>query len=301
MKYSHHKHTFGGFGLLALAQTMVAVNIVGSRYLISSVPILFLITGRFLIAAVFLLPMHWLTWEREISLRDHYKILDKTSWMLIIMQALCAGTFFNFLMVLGLRYTDAQTAGIITSTLPALIAVASWLVLKEQFTFKKSICVACATLGLIVISAHQLGSARTQTSFVGNVLIFLALLPEATYYILVKFQKKRLPIFLMSGTINGINALILIPVMLWQVDWGAIHLTGFDFIILIMIGLSSGLFYVLWYLGADKVDSILAALATAVMPIATVVLAWLTLGETITLYHLIGMGLAIVSIISYAI
>ena len=88
--------------------------------------------------------------------------------MLIVAQALCAGTFFNFLMVLGLRYTDAQTAGIITSTLPALIAVASWLVLKEQFTFKKSICVACATLGLIVISAHQLGSERSQTSFFGQ-------------------------------------------------------------------------------------------------------------------------------------
>src|ERR1700730_16104980 len=84
LKFSHHKHTFGGFGLLALAQTMVGINIVGSRYLITSMPILFLITGRFLIAAFFLLPMHWLTSERKISLRDHYKILDKNAWMLIV-------------------------------------------------------------------------------------------------------------------------------------------------------------------------------------------------------------------------
>jgi drug/metabolite transporter (DMT)-like permease len=299
---SHRSHTIGGFGLLALAQIMVAINIVGSKYLVAYLPVLFLITARFLIAATLLLPMHWLTQQRKISLREHCSQFDKTDWLLVIAQAVCAGALFNVLMVLGLRYTDAQTAGIITSTLPALIAVASWLVIKDKFTVKKIVCVACATLGLIVISAHQAGVAqRTHSSLLGEILVLAALVPEATYYVLVKLQKKHLPIFLMSGIINAINVVILIPVALWQINWHSIHLSGMDVIILIAIGLSSGFFYTLWFLGANKVDAILASLATAVMPIATVIIAWLALGETITIYHIIGMTLAIISIIAYTI
>lgn len=301
MKSFHHSPTFRGFGLLALAQVMVAINIVGSKYLVTSMPVLLLITGRFLIAALFLLPMHWLTKNRKISLRDHYKVFDKINWIVLVGQALCAGVLFNLLMVLGLRYTSAQTAGIITSTLPALISLFSWLILKEKFTIKKSICVGCATIGLIVISANQVESSQAHSSFLGNGLILLALLPEAIYYILVKLQKKHLPIFLLSGTINAINVIILLPIVAWQVDWHAVHLSGLQLGILILIGLSSGFFYVLWNLGANKVDSVLAALATAVMPIATVIIAWLVLSETINLYHLIGMSLAIISIITYAI
>lgn len=294
--------TIAGFSLLALAQVMVATNIVGSKYLVATIPVLFLITARFFIAATLLLPMHWLTKSRRIPLRGHYKKFCRKDWLMLVAQALCAGTFFNLLMVLGLRYTDAQTAGIITSTLPAMIALGSWLVLKENFSLKKTICVGCATLGLVVISLHPAAaSKRAPSAFLGELLVLLALIPEATYYILVKLQKNHLPIFLMSGTINAINVLVLIPLVLIFVDWRHVPLSIPDIVILITIGLASGFFYIFWFLGSNKVDSIMASLATAIMPIATVVIAWLALGETITWRHLTGMGLAIISIIAYVI
>ncbi len=287
------------YGLLILAQLMVAINIVGSKFLISTTPILFLITCRFLLATIFLLPIHWLTKNRRTSLAQHFKKINKKDWLLIIVQAICAGTLFNFFMVLGLRYTDAQTAGIITSTLPALILIACWLVLKEPLTLKKCICIGFATLGLCVISIHK-SVSNTHAYWLGSLLVLIALLPESTYYVLTKFQGNRLPVFLMSATINAINAAILIPIMLWQVNWQSLHFSEFQLMILIMISLASGLFYVFWYLGADKVDSALASLATAIMPIATIIIAWLALGETITGYDLAGMGLVILSIIAYA-
>lgn len=301
---SQHKHSsIAGFSFLALAQVMVGTNIVGSKYLVATIPILFLITARFFIAAILLLPMHWLTKERQKPLRAHYQSFQKKDWLMLVAQALCAGTLFNVLMVLGLRYTDAQTAGIITSTLPALIAVGSWLILSEKFTLKKTICVSCATLGLVVISFHSSGPSQHTSSplIMGEILVLLALIPEATYYILVKLQKKHLPIFLMSGTINAVNVIILIPLVLFFVNWRSVHLSSLDTLILITIGLASGFFYVLWFLGSHKVDSIMASLATAIMPIATVFIAWLALGETITLHHIIGMSLAIISIIVYVI
>ncbi len=105
----------------------------------------------------------------------------------------------------------------------------------------------------------------------------------------------------MSAIINLINAVILVPIMLIHHDYQLLNFSIFDLLILIIISMSSGLFYVFWYLGAEKVDMLMASLATAVMPISTVLIAWLTLGETIDWPTLAGMTLVILSIITYAV
>ena len=193
-------------------------------------------------------------------------------------------------------------AGIITSSLPALIAIGCWIFLKEKFTLKKIICVGFATLGLIVISGSKFGNhAKESASLLGIFLIFIALIPEASYYVLTKLQANRLPIFLMSAIINLINAVILVPIMMIHHDYQLLSFSIFDLLILIIISMSSGLFYVFWYLGSEKVDMLMASLATAVMPISTVLIAWLTLGETIDWPTLAGMTLVILSIITYAV
>jgi drug/metabolite transporter (DMT)-like permease len=159
--------------------------------------------------------------------------------------------------------------------------------------------VGFATIGLVVISSGNTDTTL-QSSLLGNSLVFLSLLPEASYYVLTKLHPTRLPIFLMSAILNGINALILLPMMFYYVDTKIWHLPSFDWFILVLVGISSGLFYVFWYLGSKKVDAVMAALSTAIMPIATVTIAWLTLGETIGVIQWLGMGFVVFSILTYA-
>jgi drug/metabolite transporter (DMT)-like permease len=71
-------------------------------------------------------------------------------------------------------------------------------------------------------------------------------------------------------------------------------------LILLTLGLSSGLFYVFWFIGSQRVDGIMASLSTATMPVATVILAWLILNEQLTLMEFIGMSVVILSIVLYA-
>ncbi|KTD06596.1 EamA family transporter, partial [Legionella hackeliae] len=40
--------------------------------------------------------------------------------------------------------------------------------------------------------------------------------------------------------------------------------------------------------------------STAVMPLATVILAWIILGEQLTVWQCVGMGLVLLSIVIYA-
>ncbi|KTD28695.1 DMT family transporter [Legionella maceachernii] len=288
-----------GICFLILAQLMVGLNIVFSKCLVSSLPLLFILTLRFVLAAFILFPLHWLTPAKRLSLRHHFSQLNRQDWYFIFAQALTAGVLFNCLMLLGLHYTDANVAGIITSALPATIALMCWLILKEQISKKKGGCILFATLGLLVIAWDKWHKIGLHHSFFGDAIILLSLLPEATYYVLCKLHVNRLPVFLISSVINAINAVILLffipffsfnPLMLFASTW----------LILIFLGLSSGLFYVFWYFGARRVDGTMASLSTAIMPVATVMLAWLILGEQLSYLQGLGMGLVILSIAVYA-
>jgi drug/metabolite transporter (DMT)-like permease len=84
------------------------------------------------------------------------------------------------------------------------------------------------------------------------------------------------------------------------VHWEPNNISIATWLILFIIGLSSGLFYVFWFIGAKQVDGIMASLSTAIMPIATVILAWIILHEQLTGLELMGMGLVLFSIILYA-
>jgi drug/metabolite transporter (DMT)-like permease len=290
-----------GICFLILAQTMVGLNIVFSKCLVSSLPLLFMLTLRFGLAALILLPLHWLTPAKQLSLRHYFSELTRRDWYFIFAQALTAGVLFNCLMLLGLHYTDANVAGIITSALPAIIALMSWVILREKMSKKTGLCILFATLGLLVIAWDKWQGLGASHSFFGDAIVLLSLLPEATYYVLCKLHSNRLPVFLISSLINGINTLILLPLNLNSLaSLNSLTLTPWTWLILVALGLSSGLFYVFWYFGVRQVDGIMASLSTAVMPVATVILAWLILGEQLTALQCAGMGLVILSIAIYA-
>lgn len=289
-----------GLLFLFLAQTMVGVNIVTSKLLLSSLPVLILLEIRFLLATLVLLPLHWTSpASRKKSLIACFRELKCKDWLFLLGQALSAGVLFNALMLTGLNYTDANVAGIITSALPAIIAILSWLILSEKISAEKALCVVFATLGLVIIAYGKLQGIGQSHSFFGDSIVLLALLPEASYYVLCKMYANRLPLFLTSALLNGINAVLLLPV-LFLVPWEPTHISMVTWVILFIIGLSSGLFYVFWFIGAKHVDGIMASLSTAIMPIATVILAWIVLGEGLTLWELAGMGLVLFSIVLYA-
>lgn len=288
-----------GMLFLIIAQIMVGFNIVLSKYIISSIPVLVILMLRFPLAAVILLPLHWLTPASKLPLSHYFSQLTRRDWFFIFAQALCAGVFFNAFMLLGLYYTDANIAGILTSALPAIIAVMSWIILGEKISGKKAICVGFATIGIVIIACDKLNGISSTHSFLGDAFILISLLPEAAYYILTKMHVSPLPVFLLSSLLNGINAIVLL-LGLGFINWQALEIRTMDWAILISLGLTSGFFYVFWYYGCQKVDGVMASLSTAVMPLSTVLIAWMLLGERLTLVQALGMAMIVLSIAVYA-
>lgn len=289
-----YKFSARHYVLLILSQIMVSVGIVCSKYLLTHLPLFVILELRFAVATLILDNVGQLVYRRRM--RRHARIRSR-DWLVITAKALCAGFLFNGLMLLGLRYASASVAGIITSTLPAVVALLSFVILKEVLSLQKWLCIGCAVLGIAVMNLSHVTHAAQPHSALGGLFILLALLPEAMYYILVKRFHTRVPGILLATIINGINALAFLPLAIWQLSHiNNIHFTPWILLVILVSGSASGLFYLLWYLGSKNVPASLASFFIAAMPISTIIIAWIFLDESLGLMQFIGMLFIIGSI-----
>lgn len=284
--------TIPSYMLLLLAQMMVGVCIVGAKALLVTMPPLTILTVRFIIAFLLLLSFHFVFSEQKIRI---LRVLSGKDWIYIVAQAICAGALFNILLLFGLKHTSASVAGIITSALPAIVAIFSVVFLRERLTVFTVLCIAFALIGLIIINAHNFHVGDSGNIF-GDLIILISLLPEAAYYVLSKIYKNKLPVFLIAALMNGINVPIFLLLSYFSHDSFSLNFDWHQILLLLTISAGSALFYVFWFIGCRKVHGSSAGLSTAFMPIATLVIAWIFLGETISLFQMLGMVLVILSI-----
>ena len=158
-------------------------------------------------------------------------------------------------------------------------------------------CVLLALLGLIVMNMPQTKSGSMQ--WFGDGMVLLSLLPEGLYYILAKRYTIKMPLFFLAALLNVINLPILL-IMVWlKHDALTLQMSAYVWVLLCVAGLSSAL-YIFWSLGCKKVHGIAVGLSTAVMPIATIIVAYVFLHEVVHFWQYIGMIVVILSIIVHA-
>ncbi|AJC48999.1 DMT family transporter [Allofrancisella guangzhouensis] len=282
---------------ILIAQFVTGVNIAGSKYLVEHIPLIFLLEMRFIIGAISLLIILVISSKTAQFLA--LKSMPRKAWWVLVGQGLCGGALFNLLMLSGIHYTSATMAGIITSTLPAMVILAMWLLLKTPISRKQWLCVIVAIVGLVMVNLQYSNNVTSSnsTNWLGNLLIIIAMLPEAGYYVLIKVMQVPVSALVGSIIINTINAIFVLPMLLW-VHFGFITvLSVFDWLMLLVLGITSGLFYLCWSKGSEHLQAPTTGMLTALMPIFTLILSVLFLHEKITTIQMVGMLVIISSII----
>lgn len=293
---TEQKKQFVAYLFLFLSQITVGINIVASKALIKHMSPELILCARFAIGSVFLFACHYMFAKPERkNVRNQLKQLTKRDWTFLLAQGLSAGALFNIFMLFGLNFATASVAGIVTSSLPALVLVFSMIFLKLRPGIYSYSCIGLAICGLVVLNLHNFHRGDL-SGMLGMLLFFIAMLPEAAYYILAKIYHHKLPIFLAAAILNAVSipVLIIVAFVMGHQVWpsGNIH----DLLLLVTIGISGGVFYVFWGVGCKSVSSTAAGLFTAFMPVATLAIAWIFLGETISWLQSFGMLLVLASI-----
>lgn len=201
-----------------------------------------------------------------------------------------------YLDLLGIQYISAQLERIILFTFPTFVAILGFLIYRETISFKQFAAMILAYAGIAVMFGSELNVSGNDT-LKGSLLVLGCALTLACY---ILFQKN--PIKIMGSPM-----------------FTSIAMVAASFVILIHGAFSSGLeftnisLYVFWlsfvtaiictvipsYLLAEAVGRIGSgptSISNGIGPIFTSIFAVLTLGESFTIYHLIGTILVIVGI-----
>lgn len=274
---------------IALAMAIVGSSVVFGKLIISSFPVFLASEFRFIVASIILIPL-LLRQEKQFP---SIRLIDL---IILFLQALTGVFLFNVLMLYGLKYTTAIEAGIITSTLPAVIGLVSFLFLKEKLTIKKGLGIILAVIGVLLI--NMIGSQLDNTSLLGNLFIFGAVLGETLFIILGKLVSNRLTPLTISTMMSIFGLIMFLPFSIYEAkvfdfssvgigDW--LNILYFGIIVTVVA-------FLLMYQGLSNVPASSAGILTSVLPVSSVILSSLILKEELLITHLVGILFVLIAI-----
>ena len=218
---------------------------------------------------------------------------------LLALQALCGSVGYSVLLTLGMRTASAADAGVVAGSLPAVVALAGWLLLRERIRAGQWLAIGLACAGVAAIQlGSQPGSPGAPSSLAGSALVFAAVVCEALFLILNR--RLSVPVApLAQATLMCALGLVftLAPALLEQAWLRPIDPAAMRGVVYYALVPTVG-GYLLWYAGVERVDAGRAALYTAVLPVSAVALAAIVLGEAISGAQLLGMALVIAAVVA---
>ncbi|QKS65340.1 DMT family transporter [Cupriavidus gilardii] len=268
---------------------LVGSNVGLGKAIVAHVPILLFALLRFVIAIVCLSP-----WYRPARMR----LVSRREWFNLFLQAFFGTFLFTLLMLGGVRLTSAMSAGVITSTIPATVAILSWLVLRERLSRRTVLAVLLAVAGIAVLNiarGGQPGGAGAD-ALLGNLMVMGAVVCESIYVILSRRLAQTLAAIEICAYTHLIGGLLMLPlglVPLLDFDAGAVPLHVWAMVLWYALSASVFSFW-LWMKGIRHVPAQLAGVFTSVLPIAAALYGIVFLGETPGWAH----GVALVCVLA---
>lgn len=213
------------------------------------------------------------------------QLSKKNGILLIILGVLLS---FNWLFLFqAYKYTTITNATISYYLAPVFILLFSPIVLKEKITFKKIISIIIAMLGLILIISNQAqGEVGNYNHYIG---ITYGVIAAISYACIVFINKKISNVSSFDRTFYQIfvATLILIPIVLVRQKIFIPNLKVL-LIILILGVVHTGLTYVLYFSSFEFISAQKLSLLSFIDPVSAVIFGTLFLGESLSVFHVIG-------------
>jgi drug/metabolite transporter (DMT)-like permease len=282
---------------LIAAMLLVGSNVGVGKSVVAFIPVSLFALLRFVIAMAVLWPL-----LRPAKIR----LVKRGEWANLFLQAFFGTFMFTLLMLNGVQRTSAVAAGVITSTIPAVVALFSWFFLKERPNGRALISIVLAIVGVVVInvaqgtaSAQGPGGATQDTSLLGNLMVLGAVCCESFYVILSRRLTQTLPAIDICAYTHFFGFLLMLPLgfsALVSFDYSSVSLSVWSLVL--WYGLSASIFsFWLWMKGIRHVDGSLAGVFSGLLPIAAAFYGIVFLGERPTVAHGIALACVVAGIV----
>lgn len=212
---------------------------------------------------------------------------------LLVLGILGMGICGAFVYV-GADTTSATNIGLIYATAPNIIAAAATLLYREPLGRVKVLGILISLLGvLVIVFRGDLEALRTLSLVPGDIWIATASVSWAVYSVMLRYRPSQMPGRVRFAATMLYGAIALLPFHLFELAKGDVpQLNAETLIAVLIVAVVPGLGA---YLGYARIQRALGASPTALIlylaPVYTALIAWLVLGESLQLYHLVGAAL----------
>ncbi len=246
---------------------------------------------RFSFSALLLGAIEWSRFHRShVALR--FDLRDGL-WVLSI--GLIGHILYQVAFIEGLSRTSAGSSALIMAATPIWTALVGLTMGTEQLGFRVWAGLSVAFLGtVLVVSAGSYAAIDAGTT-TGNLLIALASISWAAATVLSRPVLQRMS----ASRLTFLGMTIALPV-LWFIamphavalDWRTVPLSAWG-AMLYSGGLSTGLAYLLWNIGVQRMGASHSASFSNLVPLIGLAGGVVFLGELLTLPKLLGAGLVL--------
>jgi drug/metabolite transporter (DMT)-like permease len=279
------------YGCLAASMSLVGSYVALSKPLVAAIPVFLLAWMRFGIGGAAML--HWL---RKPSGEPP---MTSGTKRLVFLESFLGNFLFSICMLFGVSMTSAVSAGVIMASIPAVVALMSWAFLRERVEARVWAAVACAAGGIGLLGLARPEAANAPDRWLGNALLFGAVLCEAAYAVIGKKLTGALGARRITSLINLWGFALMTPLGLYQ----ALH---FDFaavqpatwLLLLFYSLAASVWTVwLWMTGLRSVPASQGGVFTVMLPVAAALVGVLALGEPLGGMQLVAFALALIGVV----
>ena len=197
----------------------------------------------------------------------------------------------------ALQFTSASQAGMLTSMMPLITAIGAGLILKEKITKRLLFGAFLAVCGAVWLSISTDSSSVANNPVLGNFLEFMAMVCGAGYAISIRRLSKKFSALFLTAVQSFAGAVFFFPFFLWEsttagfeFDLKAIAWTLYLGVVVTLGG------YGLFNMALSRVEASKASIYINLIPVFTLLLAYLILGENMKFVELIASAVILLGV-----
>jgi drug/metabolite transporter (DMT)-like permease len=277
--------------LLSITALCWAGNAIVGRLAAGHIPPVTLSFLRWSLAFLIILPIAW-----NHLKRDWAAIREKLGTMIVL--SITGIGAFNTLQYWSLEYTQALNTLLLQSAGPLFVAVWSLVLLGVRLTLAQAAGIVLSLTGVLVILLHGDLAALTGIQFNKGDIIFTSALAIFGLYSVLSLKRPEIHGLSFVGFTFGCGAACLIPLLIWELSSRPVmQLDATNLLTLFYVAVfPSTVAYICFNRGVRLIGANRAAPFFHVVPVFGAVMAIVFLGERPRLFHIIGFALVLTGV-----
>ncbi len=229
-----------------------------------------------------------------ILMRDK-PVCTKINLKLFTMVAAAAFTgevLYNYLFFSGIKLTDAGQSSVILSITPIAMMIASYVLFGEKLKLAGLLGVAISIIGAwVVISQGNLGSVLSQIGL-GEIYILLCVICVIAFAFLSKEVLNHLSPLVTLVYLSALGTMFLMGPAFFEMQQTPVEVSTQFVVSLLYMAIGPSVFAVMYYYeGIAQIGPSKASQYMNLVPVFSVLLAFLILGEELSASLILGGGM----------